>query len=75
VERIADPKGRLQDVLLRASETTGRRRQQFMRDFGRHRALLLAQIDQAGPIAGLAAWQHLRDDTQNALDAVDRNRT
>lgn len=49
VERRAHPKELLADVLLRASETAGRRRQQFARDFDRHRALLLERLDSTRP--------------------------
>lgn len=70
-ERLADPKRRLKTVLLTASETSGRRRKQFERDFGRHRALLLEQLSTEGPVAGLAAWQRLRSDIGEAIARLD----
>lgn len=70
-ERLSDPKEFLAEVLLRASGTTGRRRQQFVRDFGRHRARLLELLDVTGPVKGLVAWQQLYADTAAALAALD----
>lgn len=68
VESAADPKALLASALLEAGQPSGRRRRaQFERDFGRHRALLLQRLDVAGPIGGLAAWQQLRDDVANVL--------
>jgi hypothetical protein len=70
-ERIADPKTRLRDVLTAASETAGRRRTSFVRDFDRHRALLIERLDPTGPVATLSAWQRLLADTAAALSAID----
>jgi hypothetical protein len=67
VETIANPKQRLADALLAASETTGRRRQNFRRDFGRHRSLLLRQLDSTGQLTQLTAWQQLRADAEVAI--------
>lgn len=67
VERLADPKARLHQVLLDASGTRGRRRDRFQRDFGQHRALLLERLDLTGPVSRLQAWQHLRLDIDAAL--------
>ncbi len=69
-ERLADPKRRLTEVLLAASETTGRRGHQFKRDFDRHRALLIERLDTAGPVSQLSAWQRLRADIATALAAL-----
>lgn len=55
VERLADPKALLRECLLTASETTGRRRDDFTRDFGRHRSLLIQRLDRTGPIRNLDA--------------------
>jgi hypothetical protein len=67
VERLDDPKGKLQEALLTAGETTGRRRKQFERDFGRHRALLLERLDPTGPVRHLAAWQRLHREVHDAM--------
>lgn len=72
-ERLSDPKAFLQEVLLRASETTGRRRNQFARDFGRHRARLLEQLDVSGPVKSLIAWKQLYIDTASALATLNEN--
>jgi hypothetical protein len=67
VESLADPKQKLAEVLLVASEATGRRRAGIRRDFGRHRALLLQRLDPGGPVSELVAWRRLRDDTAEAI--------
>lgn len=66
-ESIADPKQRLETALLLASETSGRRRARFARDFGRHRSLLLQRLDPNGPVAQHSAWKQLRVDVENAV--------
>ncbi len=70
MESHADPKGALLDALLEASQLRGRRRDQFKRDFGRHRALLLERLDRDGLVKQLAAWQQLKDDIAAALQEV-----
>ncbi|MBK5222578.1 MAG: hypothetical protein JJE52_06830 [Acidimicrobiia bacterium] len=67
VETIPDPKQRLRDALLVASETSGRRRKQFERDFGRHRALLLERLDTTGAVSGLPSWQRLQREVTDAV--------
>lgn len=70
VESVADPKQVLLTALLTASGLTGRRRSQFQRDFGRHRALLLQRLDRKGPVTELAAWQQLLMDIDEVLAEV-----
>jgi hypothetical protein len=69
-ERMANPKQRLLDVLIAASETSGRRRDQFKRDFDRHRSLLLERLDIDGAVTKLQAWQRMRTDIAAALERV-----
>lgn len=66
-ERMADPKSRLRDVLLAASELSGRRRTEFQRQFGVHRRLLLQRLDPNGRVTELDAWQQLRRDIDDAM--------
>lgn len=70
VEGIADPKALLRDLLLTASETVGRRREQFKRDFGRHRSLLIQRLNLSGQVRELAAWVRLEADLDEALTAI-----
>lgn len=72
VERLSDPKQQLSEVLLAASGTSGRRRNQFIRDFGRHRGQLLARLDPAGPVSKLKAWQRMRADILSTFATLDR---
>jgi hypothetical protein len=67
VESLADPKAKLADVLLLASESKGRKREGVRRDFGKHRAQLLQRLDVTGPVSKLAAWQRLRADSAEAV--------
>lgn len=63
IESVPDPKALLSEILLEAGRPAGRRRRdQFKRDFGRHRALLLQRLDLEGPIDRLPAWQKLKHD-------------
>lgn len=76
VERIADPKAALADALLSAADPSGkRRRDQFVRDFGHHRRLLLQRLDPTGPVTSLAAWQRLDDDIAIALAEIQSRTT
>lgn len=70
VERVADPKQCLMDALLAASRTTGRRRLNFKRDFGSHRALLLQRLDRNGPVRELSSWKQLVSDLHDAIDRL-----
>lgn len=72
VEALPDPKEALRSALLVAGAPSGRRRrQQFERDFGRHRQLLLQRLDPHGPVSELSAWKRLVADIAAALDAID----
>lgn len=69
VETIPDPKALLQEALMKAGAPSGRRRRrQFERDFGQHRALLLQRLDLGGPINQLSAWQRLKGNIALALE-------
>ena len=70
VEGLADPKGLLIEVLLLASEATGRRRDNLRRDFGRHRSLLIQRLDRSGRIRDLPAWRQLEADVEHALSRL-----
>jgi hypothetical protein len=59
VERLADPKAALKEALLAASEERGRRRERIVRDFDRHRSLLLERLDIVGPVTQLGSWQRM----------------
>lgn len=67
VERVADPKGKLKEVLLTASGLTGRRRQKFSREFPKHRALLLGWLRRNGPIQYVPSWRRLEEDVEAAV--------
>ncbi len=67
VERLADPKRRLKEILDLASELRGRRLARHHRRFGHHRAMLLERLRRDGPIRLVPAWQRLVRRTGEAL--------
>jgi hypothetical protein len=71
-ERMADPKTRLREALLAAGEPSGRNRQRFARDFGRHRSLLLQRLNPQGRVAELQAWRRMERDLMGALEALSK---
>jgi hypothetical protein len=62
IENLSDPKKCLREALVRASETTGRRRREQVNRFSTNRRLLLERLDPNGPVASLPSWQVLRSD-------------
>lgn len=70
VENLANPKERLQDALIRASGTSGRRLDKFRAQFPTHRRLLLQRLSPNGPVTELSAWRRMRADIDNALTAI-----
>lgn len=71
IERLADPKAALREACLRASNASGRRRQEVGRAFTRHRASLLERLNVSGPVSRLSAWGLLRADIREALAGLD----
>jgi hypothetical protein len=67
VERIADPKERLREILVVAAECTGRRLDIFKRRFAEHRRLLLERLDPSGPVADLVAWRSVVAEVDRAV--------
>ena len=70
VESESDPKHCLQQALLTASETSGRRRQKFSRDFPHVRRRLLEELPVGGLLEQVPSWLRFRDDLKTALDAM-----
>ena len=66
-ERVANPKERLRDALLAASENQGRRRRRFGREFPRLRKRLLEDLPIGGELERLESWAKFRDDTVDAV--------
>lgn len=70
VENITNPKERLREALLTASETTGRRRQRFVSRFDDHRRLLIERLHASGRLSTVAAWRRLFADVEAAITRV-----
>jgi hypothetical protein len=68
-ERLADPKGLLKELLVTASELTGRKRQIFQNSFPHHRRLVLERICPNGGVRKLKSWQDFDRDLRQALAA------
>jgi hypothetical protein len=64
IERTSDPKSRLKDAYMAATETTGRRRKTAASSFGQRRVALLERLDISGKVAQLDSFARLRDDVQ-----------
>ena len=75
VEQEADPKRRLKNALLAASENRGRRRRKFAAEFPRLRRQLLQDLPIGGALERLGSWMRFRDDTADALRELDLHRT
>lgn len=74
IERIADPKALLKDVLARASGATGRRLDRFHQRFSQHRRQLLERLDPSGPVTRLPSWQHFVAGIQEGLKIANKRR-
>lgn len=70
VERLADPKRRLREVLETAACVTGRRLRTFQRRFPDHRRRLLEQLDPDGRVTELGAWRRLNTDIAALAEAL-----
>lgn len=70
VEGKSSPKELLQDAILAASETSGRRYKDMKRNFPQHRRTLLERLDLEGPVRDLSAWKKLEEDVCNAVDLL-----
>lgn len=67
LETVADPKKLLRDCLIRASEKTGRRLQQFERDLGERAQRVAELITDFSPLQQLAAFQDFEKDAREVL--------
>lgn len=71
VEKIADPKNLLKEVLLRAgSPKSPRRKKTFRKKFGEHRRQLIENLPVGGLLEHLDSWAQFRGDTIAALQAL-----
>jgi len=62
VENVAEPKEKLFEAILRASETTGRRRAKLRKRLQSIRTQLLRELKVGGPLKQVASWNRLRHD-------------
>lgn len=67
VELVSDPKALLKEVLVRAADLTGRRREKFNQRFPQHRRQLLERIDPDGRIRKVPSWNSFIDDLDTGL--------
>lgn len=71
IERLADPKTLLKEILSRAGSPKGRRRKKDFKDrFGEHRRQLIENLPVGGSLERLDSWVQFRDDTIAALQAL-----
>ncbi|HEX6500437.1 MAG TPA: hypothetical protein VF054_15610 [Micromonosporaceae bacterium] len=69
-EKIADPKALLKDLLVTASELTGRKRSSFQSRFSHHRRQVLERLDPHGPVRHLKSWCDFHDDVRQVFEAL-----
>lgn len=67
VESVASPKERLQEILVAASEASGRRLEKFRRDFPSQRRILLQRLPVGGRLAEVNSWVRLQSDLAAAI--------
>jgi hypothetical protein len=72
VETTADPKARLREALLTASETTGRQRKRLQQDLAGRVQRVAELIDDYAPLRRLRAFAQLETDCQGVLSALRR---
>jgi len=70
VEGITNPKKRLQDEILRASETSGRRRERLKSKLSALRTQLLAELRTGGPLKNVPSWVRLKTDIEKYVDVL-----
>jgi len=73
VERIANPKERLKEVLTKASGLKGRRLRSFNKKFPEHRRQLLEGLDCDGPVSKVPAFKRLVEDISTAIETLKAN--
>jgi hypothetical protein len=73
VEAVAKPKEKLKEVLIGASELTGRRLERFRRDFPNHRRLLLQRMPTGGLLSEVQSWIRLRDHLKQAVFSLQES--
>lgn len=67
VESITDPKEKLRETLIAASELSGRRLKRFRKRFPQQRRRLIERLDLDGPVSRVPAWKRLCEDIEQAL--------
>ncbi len=71
IERTADPKELLKEVLFRAGSPQGKRcEKDFKNKFNGHRRQLIENLPVGGPLEHLDSWVQFRKDTIAALQAL-----
>lgn len=68
IESVANPKEILQEAIIIASGTSGRRLERLRADFGHHRRLLLQWLPTYGPLTRVPSWLRMRADLMQALE-------
>jgi len=67
VEEVSHPKEKLKEVLVVASELSGRRLAKFRKDFPNHRRLLLQRMATGGALSEVNSWIRLRSELEQAI--------
>jgi hypothetical protein len=73
VEGLANPKEKLRDAILLASETSGRRYERLTRKIPSLCRQLLTELKLDGPLLDVPSWVRLKKDVSNYMIANSRN--
>lgn len=70
VENISNPKEHLHEVILRASEHTGRRYKKTKQKVPQKCQLILDELDPKGPVCEIPSWKQMFSDLESALERI-----
>jgi hypothetical protein len=70
VESITNPKDRLFDLMIEASEYSGRRLSKFKQRIHKKRFFLIEKLDINGPLCRIPAWRNLTNQLSDTLSKI-----
>jgi hypothetical protein len=73
VELIASPKEKLWEVLILASELTGRRLEKFKKSLSRRRRMLVERMQENAELEHIPSWIKLKEDVVRLCEEVAAN--
>lgn len=71
VESIADPKGRLEEMILEASERSGRRRDKIRKNLPQKKRQLISGLAADGLVSEVPSWTKMFSDLKSLIKRID----